>query len=89
MRFQMSITTVSSRDFNQDVGKAKRAASKGPVFITDRGRAAHVLLTIDEYEKIADLQVSIVELLAMPKVDDIEFEPPRLDKDLYRSADLS
>ena len=49
----MSITTVSSREFNQDVSKAKRAASKGPVFITDRGRAAHVLLTIAEYEKLA------------------------------------
>ena len=71
----MSITTVSSREFNQDVGKAKRAASKAPVFITDRGRATHVLLTIAEYEKLADLQVSIVELLAMPKADDIDFDP--------------
>ncbi len=85
----MSITTVSSREFNQDVGKAKRAASKGPVFITDRGHAAHVLLAIDEYEKIAGTQVSIVELLAMPETADIDFEPPRLDKDLYRPADLS
>jgi len=71
----MSITIVSSKEFNQDVGKAKRTAAKGPVFITDRGRAEHVLLTIDEYVKLADLQVSIVELLAMPTVDDIDFEP--------------
>ena len=92
----MSITTVSSREFNQDVGKAKRATSKGPVFITDRGHAAHVLLTISEYEKIAGTRVSIVELLAMPKISaeisaeisEIDFEPPRLDKDLYRPADL-
>jgi len=85
----MSITTVSSREFNQDVGKAKRATSKGPVFITDRGHAAHVLLTIDEYEKIADTGASIVELLAMPEIPHIDFEPPRLDKDTYRPADLS
>ena len=71
----MSITIVSSREFSQNVDKAKRAASKGPVFITDRGHVAHVLLTIDEYEKITDLQVSIVELLAMPEVDDIDFKP--------------
>jgi len=74
----MSITTISSREFNQDVDKAKRAASKGPVCITDRGRAAHVLLTIDEYQKLADFQVSIVELLAMPEADDIDFEPTGL-----------
>ncbi len=40
----MAITKLSSREFNQDTSKAKRAAKKGPVFITDRGhppRAAH------------------------------------------------
>ena len=84
----MSITTVSSRTFNQDVSKAKRAALNGPVFITDRGRPAHVLLTIEEYQQITDQKESIVELLAMPDVADIDFEPPRLNKKLYRSADL-
>jgi len=85
----MSITTISSRDFNQDVTKAKRAASNGPVFITDRGRPAHVLLTIEEYQKIIGKKESIVELLAMPDAADIDFEPPRLNKELYRPADLS
>ena len=33
----MAITTMSSRDFNQDTSGAKRAAKEGPVFITDRG----------------------------------------------------
>ena len=33
----MTITTLSSREFNHDTGRAKRAALKGPVFITDRG----------------------------------------------------
>ena len=33
----MTITTLSSRQFNQDAGGAKKAAKKGPVFITDRG----------------------------------------------------
>ena len=39
----MTVTTVSSREFNQDTGRAKIAARSGPVFITDRGRPAHVL----------------------------------------------
>ena len=85
----VSITTVTSREFNQDVSKAKRDALKGPVFITDRGRAAHVLLSIEAYQKISDKEKSIVELLAMPDATAIDFDPPRLDKGIYRPADLS
>ena len=85
----MSITTVTNREFNQDVSRAKRAAFNGPVFITDRGHPAHVLLSIEEYQDITDQKESIVELLAMPDVAEIEFEPPRLNKELYRPADLS
>ena len=48
-----------------------------------------VKLIIEEYQKITDKHESIVELLAMPDVADIDFEPPRSNKDLYRSADLS
>lgn len=84
----MSITTVSSRDFNQDVSKAKRAAFNGPVFITDRGHPAHVLLTIEAYQDITDQRKSIVELLAMPDAAEIDFEPPRLNGELYRPAVL-
>ena len=45
----MTITTLSSRAFNQDASRAKKAAKSGPVFITDRGKPAHVLLSIEEY----------------------------------------
>ena len=86
----MTITTLSSREFNQDAGRAKKAAASGPVFITDRGRPAHVLLTIEEYQRVTRSQTSIVELLAMPGVAEIDFTPPRLDDDLYRTpSDLS
>jgi prevent-host-death family protein len=82
------ITTVSSREFNQDASGAKRAASKGPVIITDRGRPAHVLLTIEAYQKLTQKTASIADLLAMPGVADIAFEPPRVDR-IARPADLS
>lgn len=84
----MPITTVSSREFNQDASGAKRAASKGPVIITDRGRPAHVLLTIEAYQKLTQKTASIAELLAMPGVADIPFDPPRLGR-MARPADLS
>ena len=85
----MGITTISSREFNQDVSKVKRSTANGPVFITDRGQPSHVLLTIEDYQKITDKKESIVELLAMPDAADIDFEPPLLSKELYQSADLS
>jgi prevent-host-death family protein len=84
----MPITTISSREFNQDASGAKKAARNGPVFITDRGRPAHVLLTIDEYQKLAGGAASIIDMLAMPGIEDIEFEPVRAGK-VYRPADLS
>ena len=85
----MAATTMTSREFNQDTGRAKRAAKKGPVFITDRGRPAHVLLTIEEYQKLSGKKKSILDMLAMPGVADIEFEPPRLDGKLFRPAEFS
>lgn len=83
----MTITTLSSREFNQDASKAKKAAKRGPVFITDRGKPAHVLLTIKEYRKLTGSGQKIADLLTMPGVEDVEFEIPRL-KDLPRAPDL-
>lgn len=85
----MGITKLSSREFNQDTSRAKRAAKRGPVFITDRGRPSHVLLTAEEYERITSGQKSIADLLAMPEAAGIEFEVPRLSGDLHRKTDLS
>ncbi len=62
----MTITTLTSREFNQDTAKAKRAAANGPVFITDRGKPAHVLMSIDEYRQLSTQGKSILDLLAMP-----------------------
>ena len=72
------MTTMTSRAFNRDVSKAKREARHGPVFITDRGRPAHVLLTVDEYQRITDGGQTIGDLLGRPDVAEIEFEPPKL-----------
>ena len=71
----MPITTLSSRDFNQDTGRAKKAAIHGPVFITDRGRAAYVLLSIDEYERLIGKHRNIADALAMPEPVEVDFDP--------------
>jgi prevent-host-death family protein len=84
----VAITTLSSREFNQDSSRAKKAAKSGPVFITDRGRPAHVLLSIEEYRKITSKSASIIDLLAMPDADLVEFDPPRLGGEVYPPVDL-
>ncbi len=83
----MTITTLSSREFNQDTSRAKKAAAEGPVFITDRGRPAHVLLSIEQYRQLAGPHRSIVDALAMPGLADIEAIFPRA-RDLPRPADF-
>lgn len=83
----MPNSTFSSREFNHDVGRAKKAAFSGPVFITDRGRPSHVLLTVDSYRRLIAEQPGIIDLLAMPEAADIEFEAP-CSSPLFRPADL-
>ena len=81
-------TTYSSREFNQDTGSAKKAARRGPVFITDRGKPSHVLLSIEDFHKLAGKQASIVDQLNMPAGDKVEFDPPRLRERLRRKVKL-
>jgi prevent-host-death family protein len=84
----VTTTRLSSREFNQDVSRAKRAADSGPVVITDRGKPAYVLLRHDEYRRLACRGPTIRELLDQPGLDEIEFDPPRLGGGLFRAADL-
>ncbi len=84
----MRITKLSSRQFNQDASKAKKAAQAGPVIITDRGRPAHVLLTFDEYKRITGGRAKIADLLAMPGFESPELEIPA-SRELAQAADLS
>ncbi len=83
----MPITTLSSRDFNQNASDAKKAANNGPVFITDRGRPAHVLLNIDDYRKLVGEEITLAEAVAQAGASDVDFHPPRVH-DLHRPADL-
>jgi len=84
----LASTTISSREFNQDTSRAKKAANDGPVFITHRGKPAHVLIRFDEYRRLRGGQPKIADLLAMPGIDEIELELPA-PRDLPKPADLS
>ena len=69
---------VTSRELNQHIGYAREAAKSGPVFITHRGRPAHVLLSIEEYRRLAGQRRSLVEALSMPGLADVDFDLPRI-----------
>ena len=66
---------ISSRQFNQNVGQAQRAAQNEPVFITNRGVPAYVLLTKADYDRlIAPKQSALDVLLNLPDVGNIDLE---------------
>lgn len=73
------MTTISAREFNQDVSAAKREAKHRPVIITDRGQPAFVLLSIEEYRRLSSHAIDLVERLSMAEESDVDFEPVELE----------
>lgn len=57
---------VTAREFNQDISKAKRFAASEPVFVTDRGRPTHVLLSIGAYRQLSGERQSVLDLIGAP-----------------------
>lgn len=84
----MSVPTLTSRELNEDVGRAKKAAQQGPVFITDQGRPALVLLSIQDYQRLGGKVAGIADLLALPGAGEVELEI-QPQRDLPKSACLS
>jgi hypothetical protein len=76
--------TVSSREFNSDVAGAKRAAAVEPLFITDRGEPAFVLLSMEKFRELTGSGKSafdaLVDLGAQFQKGELDFdwEPERL-----------
>ena len=84
----MSVTSLSSREVNHDVSKAKKAAQAGPVIITDRGKPSHVLMTYREFERLTGKRRNLVDALSMPGLSTIDLDTPRAEI-ASREVDLS
>ena len=69
--------TVTAREFNHDVSAAKRAAEVEPVVITDHGRPSHVLLSIEDYQRLTTATTDLVQWLALD--EEIELEAEKVD----------
>ena len=74
----MPVRSFSSRQFNQDISGAKKAAKDGPVFITDRGKPSHVLITIADYHELTNSTTNMIELLAMDDACTAELDAPKI-----------
>jgi prevent-host-death family protein len=84
-------STISAREFNQHVSRAKRAANDGPVIITERGKPAYVLMRHDLFAKTAakpKRSVNAFDALTDPNATDFDVEFPRMSIEL-RPVDLS
>ncbi|MBC8719804.1 type II toxin-antitoxin system Phd/YefM family antitoxin [Ochrobactrum sp. Marseille-Q0166] len=85
----MQVSNFSSREFNQHVAAAKKAANGDDiVYILDRGKPAHVLMSIEKFRELSGQKQSILQMLAMPEAADIDFDVKPIS-DLPRSVDLS
>jgi PHD/YefM family antitoxin component YafN of YafNO toxin-antitoxin module len=82
------MSTLTSREFNQDVSRAKRDALIEPVFVTDRGRPTHVLLSFEAFRALTRDTETIVDLLAMSDDLDVDFEASRAGSGWDQAADL-
>ncbi|MBC3872223.1 hypothetical protein [Undibacterium flavidum] len=57
----MMITRLTSSEFIHHPNQARKAASNGPVFITDRECTTHDLLSIKEYQQLTNGQQKIAD----------------------------
>ena len=70
----LKTTIMTSRDFNQNIASAKRAAKNGPVIITDRGKEAFVLQTIEHHNQNRKAGISLYDALVPKNAEEMDFE---------------
>ena len=78
---KMTASTFTSRDFNREPGRIKRAAAKGMVVITERSKPCVVVLSYKDYQKLRAADASFREKVAMRGLSSIA-----LDTSLPRSV---
>ncbi|MDH6267088.1 PHD/YefM family antitoxin component YafN of YafNO toxin-antitoxin module [Rhizobium sp. SG_E_25_P2] len=80
------MTVMSAREFVENAEQAEKLADQGPVFITQHGQNAYVLMSQSDYERLQRAARSIPALLAMD--EDIDFEPEKMDDSILRPAEF-
>jgi hypothetical protein len=74
----MAVHNLSNRDFTRNASAAKRAALAGPVFITEKGRPAYVLMKIDDDQMMVNGSPFLLGVMDnIPGGEGIDFAPPK------------
>ncbi|WP_152364746.1 type II toxin-antitoxin system Phd/YefM family antitoxin [Microlunatus speluncae] len=74
------MSTMSSQEFNRNPTSAKRQADEGPVYVTEHGKPAYVVINIDEYRRLkGELKADLVTRLQMDEYHDVELPPVEMD----------
>jgi len=92
---KLTETRVTSRDFNREPSRVKKAALQGPVVVTERGEPSMVVMSYAEYQRLTgngrtlyDLMASLPELPDTPEIEETFEEINRRRKDLFRPIDF-
>ena len=71
----MTAATLPSKKNERTLAEAQEDANDGAVFLTGEYGLSHVLMTIADYERLIRGKLNIVEMLWMPGMADIDFDP--------------
>lgn len=84
------MTIMTSREFNQHLGQAQKAAMLAPVTITNRGEPAFVLMSYAKFEQLQHRPTSAAQALTPSNsaVADIDFELPTRSKAQRQPVEL-
>ena len=85
----MTSTSLSTQEFGQPFVQAAKAANNGPLFVTEGGEAAFVLLNFQDYQRLIREHRNMAELLSVPDIAaSIDFDPPR-SQETARAAEFT
>lgn len=82
----MPITIVKSGSFKKHFSQTKRVASNEPVFITEYGRPAYVLLSFAAYRELAGDQRSLIDRFSL-STDTAGANLPRSTEHFHEASD--
>ncbi|MYC85861.1 MAG: type II toxin-antitoxin system Phd/YefM family antitoxin [Acidimicrobiia bacterium] len=69
---------MSSREFNEATGEAKRAVQAGTVHIADRGCPSHVLMSYEHYRELTSDRLHFADILCRTSgIGKLDVEFPR------------
>jgi len=84
----MTTATLPGKTSELSLAQAQKKAEHEPFVIFGENGPSHILLSIADYKRLISGKLNIVEMLWMPDMADIDFDPQR-STETVRPADFS